>query len=399
MACRRPSEWVGRSSGAALAMLLVAPAGAHAQTLTGTAFLETRLFPQRSLNEDLSGQNLSGALEPEWYLESEDRSQSLTIVPFVRLDQHDPERTHWDIRELTWEHVSRSWELRAGVDVVFWGVTESNHLVNVINQTDLVEDIDGESKLGQPMLNLALVRSWGTVDLFALFGFRERTFFGGTGRPRLPRPLAVDRAVVQGGQMDWAARWSHSAGPFDVGVSHFHGTSRDPRFVPLDGSSVLAPLYEPIDQTGLDLQVTNGGWLWKLEAITRAGQGRRFAAVTGGFELTFANLGGRGPDLGLLAEYSFDGRGRDGLTPLDDDVFLGVRLALNDVQSTGVLAGATTDRTSGATIVMVEASRRFGERWTLDLTFRGFAGVPPTDWALFGVRRDDYAQVSWNWHL
>ena len=94
----------------------------------------------------------------------------LYFSPFLRLDQVDENRTHWDIRELYWLYFSRVWEIRVGVRTVFWGVTELQHLVDVINQTDLVENIDGEQKLGQPMVNLALIHDWGTVELFILTG-------------------------------------------------------------------------------------------------------------------------------------------------------------------------------------------------------------------------------------
>ena len=47
------------------------------------------------------------------------------------------------------------------------------------------EELDQEEKLGQPMINLALIRDWGTVGLFVLPGFRERTFAGVHGRPRI----------------------------------------------------------------------------------------------------------------------------------------------------------------------------------------------------------------------
>ena len=47
--------------------------------------------------------------------------------------------------------------MRLGLRKVYWGVTESQHLVDVINQTEGVENLDGEDKLGQPMLNLALI--------------------------------------------------------------------------------------------------------------------------------------------------------------------------------------------------------------------------------------------------
>jgi hypothetical protein len=387
---------------AALALFLAGPGPVAGQDLTGAVVFEGRLFTQDALREDLPGRNASLALELEWHRTSADRRHVFAFAPFVRVDQHDRERTHWDVREASWTYVGRGWELRAGVRKVFWGVLESNHLVDVVNQTDLVEDLDGEAKLGQPMVNLAIVRPWGTVDLFALIGFRERMFFGRAGRPGLPFPIDVDRSVVEGRHdVDWAARWSRPLGRFDVGVSHFHGTSRDPRFVGRTGSGAIAlvPVYDVIDQTGVDLQMTQGGWLWKLEAINRAGQDRRFAAAAGGVEYTFANLRGSGFDLGVLLEYSLDERRREALTPLQDDIFFGARLAFNDVRSTEILAGASVDRTTGASFVNVEASRRFGERWTLDLALRSFVAIPPSDRFLSGVRRDDYVQAAWAFHF
>ncbi len=401
------------SAGLVLAALGTSVGTAQGQELTGEVSVEGRAFPQQALRDDLHGANVSVALEPEFYVEFDDGRQSLTAVPFFRWDQHDSERTHWDVREFTWEFFARDWELRAGVRKVFWGVTESNHLVDVINQTDLVEDLDGEAKLGQPMVNLSLVQPWGTLDLFALVGFRERRYFGAEGRPGIPFPLDTDGAIVDGGDFGWAVRWAHAMGPIDIGVSHFHGTTRDPRFF-VGGQPVLlgdfaeapfptgdvplpaiVPVYEEIDQAGVDVQLTTGGWLLKLEAISRWGQGPRFAAVTGGFEYTLGNLQASGLDLGLLAEYSYDERGIEALTPLEDDIFVGTRLAFNDVQSTEVLAGSAFDRTSGASFMLVEASRRFGERWTLDVRMRGFVGVPPDDLFLYGIRNDDYVQASW----
>ena len=62
---------------------------------------------------------------------------------------------------------------------MFWGVTESVHLVDIINQTDFAGDIDGEDKLGQTMLSLMLQRDWGEITAFVLpafsFGESRRT--------------------------------------------------------------------------------------------------------------------------------------------------------------------------------------------------------------------------------
>ncbi|MFA0280087.1 hypothetical protein AB4489_26825, partial [Vibrio sp. 10N.222.55.F8] len=89
--------------------------------------------------------------------------------------------TYWD-----------DYELRAGVGKVFWGVTESAHLVDVVNQTDAIESVDGESKLGQSMVHFTSIKDWGTIDAMLLPYFRERTFAGEDGRLRTPVPVSDD---------------------------------------------------------------------------------------------------------------------------------------------------------------------------------------------------------------
>jgi hypothetical protein len=374
---------------------------------------DLRFFPQSAAWPGQSGAALNPSLvaQPELRYEWNEGRDRITLIPFGRLDSVDTERTHADLREFNWLHVGKEWgqrlgidwELRLGVDKVFWGVTESVHLVDIINQTDLVENPDGEDKLGQPMANLTLVLPWrmGTLDLFLLPYFRERTFPGEKGRLRPPLPIDTDRAEYESGaeecHTDWAVRWSHTLGDFDIGVSHFWGTGREPRLVPRQVNpieTVLVPFYDLIDQTGLDLQWTKYGWLWKLEIISRGGQGDRFTALAGGFEYTFVGVLNTAVDVGLLAEYIYDGRGDDApATPFEDDVFVGTRVTFNDVQSTELLAGVIIDTDSDTTLWFLEGSRRLWENWTLDMEVRAFNGTSPGD-PLFGFHRDDYLQLT-----
>ncbi len=384
-----------------------APLHAAAQDiLSGSITLEARGFPREALLPEQPDATLSLSGEPEIYLTWGDGVQSLTFTPFFRLDSSDGERTHLDIRELFWQIYGDSWEVRAGLGKVFWGVTESQHLVDVINQTDLVESPDGEDKLGQPMVNLTLLRSWGTVDLFVLPGFRERTFVGSDGRLALPLPVDDDNEVVER-DVGYAARWFHTLGDIDLGVSHFWGSSRDPRFLITadDGAPALLPIYETIHQTSLDLQLTTGNWAWKLEALTRSGQGDRFYASVGGFEYTIGNIRRSGADLGLLAELNLDSRDdiqfgdqQVSATPFDQDLFVGSRLALNDVQDTQLLGGAVVDLGMGAVALFLETSRRLGDVWTADFEVRGFVNTDPSG-PLYGVRRDSYGQFSLHYHF
>lgn len=377
---------------------LTTTALAQAGEWSGYVAVEGRGYTQSALlPEQNYASNFSLAAQPEYFHKWDNGKQSFTFVPFIRYDQHDSERSHADVRELTWLKAGQEYEWRLGVRKVFWGVTEAAHLVDIINQTDLVENPSGEEKLGQPMVNLALIRDWGTLDLFVLPGFRERTFPGAKGRLRAAIPVDTGRAQFESSagrkHVDLAARWSRTLGDFDLGIAHFSGTSREPRLLTAtDGA--LIPYYDLIEQTSLDLQATQGRWLWKLEAISRAGRGGRYTAMTGGLEYTVVGVLGTGTDLGLLAEYLFDDRGQAATTPFDDDVFVGLRLGFNNAESSEALLGVIVDRNSHAKTLSVEASRRFGQQWKLALEARFFSHIPVQDQTLSGLRADDYIQLE-----
>lgn len=333
---------------------------------------------------------LSAAVDTEYYNEWNDGDDLFTFKPFFRFDQYDDERTHGDIRELSWIHASDDWEIQAGISKVFWGVTETIHLVDVINQSDTVENVDGEDKLGQPMINVTLIRDWGVVSAFVLPGFRERTFPGLRGRPRFGILIDTDASVYEDSdkqrEIDFALRYTHTLGDWDVGISHFSGTSREPRFV-LSGPVVLgiptavAPLYEQINQTGIDLLANIGSWQWKLEAINRSGQGKTFIAAAGGFEYTFVGVFESDMDIGLISEYLYDGREDDVTTspftssPFQNDFVLGTRIVLNDAESSELLMSVIVDLEGEGNNFNIEGSRRIGDNMKLSIEARGVSNI------------------------
>lgn len=340
---------------------------------------------------------VSLAIEPEYFHEWNQRDDLFTFKPYLMLAAHDNNRTHADLRELSWIHVARDWETNIGISKVYWGVTEAVHLVDIINQTDLVINEDGEDKLGQPMAKLTLVRDYGNFDLFVLPGFRERTFTDIEGRPRFGIPISDDALYESGAQelhTDFAIRWSRTLGEFDIGIAHFSGTGREPRFVArpaaISGMTIseITPLYEIVEQTSIDLQAIFGGWLWKLEAITRSGQGKRIRSLAGGYEYTFVGVNESQVDIGVITEYLYDSRG-DSIdpavifasrpfftSPFQNDLVLGARVTLNDAASSELLASVIVDMDGGGQSFNVEASRRFGDNWKLSLEGRGVMNIP-----------------------
>jgi hypothetical protein len=346
--------------------------------------------------------NVSLMAQPEIYWRDKDSRQRVSIVGFARADYRDSERTHYDLREAYWGYEADDWDLVIGAAKVFWGVAESRHLVDVINQTDLVEDIDQEDKLGQPMINVNVQRDSGRYELYILPWFRERTFQGPEGRFRTPLPVDADDPIYESsdGQshVDFALRYSHYIGDLDVGAHLFSGTSREPRFTLSTQGDSLRPVYEQMTQTGIDLQYTRDAWLWKLEAIGRDADSDSFLATVGGFEYTFYGVHESAADIGMLLELLYDGRNADAPpTIFDNDIFAGTRLALNDASDTSVLAGLVIDVDTHETFFNAEAERRYGDNMSAELLLRIFTSNEPGS-ALYALERDDYVQLRLSWY-
>ncbi len=399
--------------GVAMATAVPVPAGEWSGRIAG----EWLYFWDEALDPRQHRSYLSTVLEPEYNHDWADGKRQFNFTPFARLDQYDDERTHADIRELEYIQVEERYELRLGVRKVYWGVTESQHLVDIINQSDLVENPDGEDKLGQPMANLAWVNDLGTLDLFVLPGFRERTFPGAEGRPRFGAVVDEDLASYESGheqrRVDWAARWAMSQYGADLGVAYFNGTSRAPRLVPRlvpPGPVVLMPVYDVIEQLGVDAQLAQGSMLWKLEMISRRELGEQQTAATAGFEYTLTGVFASAADIGVLGEYLFDDRGeaastafaaarlKAAPTPFQNDVFVGGRFTFNDVQSTQVLAGMIFDLDGRGHTYNLEAERRIGDSWKLSIEWRGYAGIPAND-LLYTLREDDSVRAELAWYF
>lgn len=372
--------------------------------LAGSLLFEPRFYYEEGAVENDERLNLSGVISPIYYHEWDQGRQTFSIQPYYRIDQNDDERSHFDLRELAWVRAFEEWELRLGVRKVFWGVTESQHLVDIINQTDLVDNIDGEDKLGQPMLNVAWVQDFGTVDFFLLPYFRERTFTDGKGRFRFALPVDTDNATYESRleekRIDLALRWSHSIDEWDVAVSYFSGTSREPALLVgtnASGSAVLIPHYFLIEQIGVELQWTWESWLLKWEGVQRQADldTRDMSAFVGGFEYSFYGLIGVA-DLGVLVEYNYDDRDEGTTTGLENDLFLGSRLALNDEDSTEVLGGMIFDTQKSTKLFFIEASRRLSSSLKLAVEVRGFLDVDPSD-VFHTSRKDGYLQTELEW--
>ena len=125
-------------------------------------------------------------------------------------------------------------------------------------------------------------------------------------------------------------------------------------------------------------------------------QSIEYGAATGGFEYTRYGIFDTAWDLGWLAEYLWDERND---SAFQNDLFVGSRLAANDVAGSSVLGGVVVDLDHGSLFGSIEASRRLGGSSKLALELRLFSNIDPADTSFSAVRRDDYLQITYSYFL
>lgn len=408
-----------RTTAIPVLLCLVAASPSFAATsINGSIALEQRFFWQGQstetlllnefLSRDTSKGQTSAAIELEIFTDWNNGKDQLVFEPFARIDSIDDERTHVDIRQLLWTHLESNWELSAGIGIVFWGVTESQHLVDIINQTDSVENLDGEDKLGQPMVHYSYFSQYGSFEAFLLPTFRTRTFNGIDSR--LSPGITVNNddeeyeSNAEQQHLDFALRYSHTIGDWGLGFSWFSGTSREPDLTRFFDPTTLTttPFYPQIDQFSTDIQITTDAWLIKFEAIQRNHndpQIENFAATTIGAEYTFVGVFGTAYDIGALAEYSWDERGLTATSPFQNDLFFGARLAFNDINDSEFLFGFTNDLdNTDSRGVFIEGTTRLSPSLTTEIELRYFESNSPQD-LLFSLRDDSFIQFNIEYHF
>ncbi|MDX1455435.1 MAG: hypothetical protein R3217_08280 [Gammaproteobacteria bacterium] len=383
-------------------------AAANASELTGEVeylaryFVEPPAWPGQVGNDGtLASSDHMLKVKLEYYQDWNGGDTRLVITPVGRYIDGNAgfDRSDGDVEELYLRQTVGNSDFYFGYRKIFWGVTESVHLVDIVNQSDVVEDIDLEDRLGQPMLQWSTFSDFGTFDVIVMPVFRERRLPESEQRlrpfiPYLDDPLYEDSEGDE--HVDVAIRWSQFIGDWDIGVSHFSGTAREPLFIPGldgDGNAVLRPFYAQLDQTSVDLQATKGSWLWKLEVASRDQLDDRNTRLAGGFEYSFYGVQGSDADLGVIAEYLFDDAGDNATSPFEDDIFIGGRLAFNDVAGSEILAGVFHDLDGEGRVYSVEASRRIGNSWKVALTARVFESDEMTS-LLYSFRQDDFLSFS-----
>lgn len=312
----------------------------------------------------------------------------------------EEEQSQLELMEAYWSKTSGDYGVGVGVNRVFWGVVESNHLVDIVNQTAFQKDFDGMEKIGENMLNASMYTGIGTLDVYLLPGFRERQYPTDEERLVLPGIDLDDQRFGPGASDDYVdqvVRLSGYKDAWDYGLYYFKGISREPILV-LDtqlGASVY--YYDLIKQLGTDVQYTGDFHTFKLEAIYRQTPRDEFGAYVFGYEYTFYQVLGDNGDVSLLTEYSRDQRNPaidiSPPTIYDDDVFLAVRLRFNNVAGSYVLIGMLKDRERDSEVYNLNYGTRLTNHFSIKLKAKIFRNIEQSD-VLSVYQNDSYYNIS-----
>jgi len=360
----------------------------YAEDIKQTLELETRYFPEESVYSDVDSQiSLEYSAELNYDVaEIAGQTVSLSADAFVRKDSEESNRSRADFDRLVLDYKIDGIYLSAGTDIIFWGVTESQHLVDIINQTDLSYNVDLEDKISQPMLQATFENERFVLDTVVMFGHKER-IFPDEGRLTSVFNISEDAVYLNSGRdksIDFAARIYSYLDNSDIAVSYFNGTSREPDFVlrPTGSTSgtiddlELVPVYDNLQQLGLEHQYFVGDAVFKTEAVLREPESADSNhAITSGVEYTLFNPGALNGDVGLVAEYSYDSRGEDApALNLEHDVTTALRFTMHDHLSSRHLIGATWDHHYDDVVLFLESTLTLPYDLKLDIEARVFSG-------------------------
>jgi hypothetical protein len=311
-------------------------------------------------------------------------------------------RQHFNVASLFVSYYAETWDLRFGYDTVFWGVMESNHVVDYVNQSNYLESFHTEDKLGQPMIALRTLSDSMVFQAFALIGTQEREFL--SPHERLSGNIHVDDANSEfesshkDKRVDTAIRISQTIDIFDYAVSYFYGSQRNPDLILQPNSAIFIPYYPLTQRLGVEFQVTLDHIMYKLEAIHEHSDHHHYNAGSVGFEYTQGSILQSNKDLGYLLEYSFDNRDNPSLTPFQHDIFGGLRLALNDTASSEFIVGVTHDLDNHSQVIRLQFESRLNPSLSIDLDSWIFVDIAEED-IFYRYKDDSYLEVNLRYYF
>lgn len=347
---------------------------AQGQTVRGSVGGEMRIYPDAPLFPDQDRDDVQASAYTSVNATADLGEARFDMELFGRFAPDAAREFSGDVRQAFVRLQSGKAEWKIGVLSETWGVLEAWNPVDIINQRDLIEDFQGDVKLGQPGALMTLQLKGATLSFFGTGVARERRFARREDRFRV-LPAGIVGADFEDGQ--WAPTGAIRAaipiGELNLALSEFLGTAREPALRPVIGPAGLEgfrAFYGRISQTSAEAEYVVGDSVLKAELIHQRGHGGAFWGGGVGMETSFSKFAGGLGDLTLYAEAYADSRGdRAPLTPFQRDVFLGARYSLNDTADSLLELRHTYDLEWHSSLIEVRATHRVFANVVLSMSF------------------------------
>jgi hypothetical protein len=213
---------------ALMAAALAMPLASEAGDVRGQLGIDSSWFPDSPAFVDGVGTDqsdshglFSGYGKLDWSADI-GASSAFSLSLFARAAPDTDDDFFGDVREAVFKFNGGDTEMKLGVLSETWGVLEAWNTVDIVNQRDMVEDFQGDVKLGQPGLSVTTRRDDLQLSFFALTYSRERRIAEGADRLRtLPAPVRDEHFEDGQWAPSFAVRAQYRLGDLDLAVSQF----------------------------------------------------------------------------------------------------------------------------------------------------------------------------------
>lgn len=389
--------WSDRGAARRLILLalsvLVCPSPLFARTewTAGASFENLNYLVHRSTH----GINDSETFEGDFKFTYDDEKNFRTVLhPRIRVDFLDFSRNRYLPNESHLVFYTPRLEVKAGLDVVSWGVSNSFNPTDLINRRDFEYNFYDPEKMGELLVSLkSTFPRVGPVDeltahflLLPLFqkaplpeldtrfpirGDANGVPFTVTDQQESPDyPEAVGAALHLKGTLKGA----------DMALFYYHGPERDPGYrliIDSSGTLRLEPFYYSIDAVGGNFEVPFKNLLFHLEAVVKSTASNdpkphevafeeteaiptSYATFIPGLDYTLTG-GLGGGEIEVTMEYLIDtdqGENLRNFRPFQNDLFVGSRWRFNDRRDSKIEAGVIKDLTNREAVFLFEGSTK-----------------------------------------
>jgi len=362
---------------------------------------DTPLYTDQSTESTQPG--LASSVDWDGHLGDSNR---VKLSLFAKYQSESEREYSGDVQEAWFSLDDLNSEWRIGQLMEYWGVLEAENIADVINPRDAEEDFQGDFKLGIPGIAFSYFSQQAEYSFWLLPYSRERRLAYGEDRFR-NFPLETQDPKFEKAQSNTAAaiRASRVNDQVEFSVSYYYGHARMPWFeLQLDNSNQptgLTPMYDLINQTSFEMLWLPGNTIFKLESFYQSNKVDDFFAAGIGFEREIPKLGPGNTSLTFYGEAYFDDRNQNlsqALAIFQKDIFIGTRLALNDVSSSEFQFRWTYDLEYESSLIDIRAERRIGKNWFLNAVLYKFFHVE-SDPALKSFQNDDRLRMSLIWNF